>query len=152
MRGNQGRSQGTARGARKTWTTSRTRPRGSSYPWRSRGDSCKIRNSWENTGRDPSWRQRGGGQGRRNTRGSYRIEWSSRSDDGRQGCPASYWSCCQMEDKWSSRGAEKMNDILLEKQEFSPTVARRTWNPEGFYSEDWNEALQGEDDRMADAR
>ena len=33
----------------------------------------------------------------------------------------------------------------MEKRERSPTVSWRIWNPDGFYSEDWNEAQQEED-------
>ena len=39
----------------------------------------------------------------------------------------------------------KEDDIRPEKNAHSPTVSWRTRNPEGFYSEDWNEALQEED-------
>ena len=37
------------------------------------------------------------------------------------------------------------DDIRPEKREHSPTVSRRTRNPAGFYSEDWDE-IQQEDD------
>ena len=40
----------------------------------------------------------------------------------------------------------KEDDICPEKNAHSPTVSWRTRNPEGFYSEDWNEALQEEDE------
>ena len=33
-----------------------------------------------------------------------------------------------------------------EKREHSPTVSRRMQNPEGFYSEDWDEDKQEEDE------
>ena len=36
----------------------------------------------------------------------------------------------------------KEDDIRVEKREHSPTRSRRTQNPEGFYSEDWNEDQQ----------
>ena len=38
------------------------------------------------------------------------------------------------------------DDIRAEKREHSPTTSRRTQNPEGFYSEDWNEDQQEEDE------
>ena len=38
----------------------------------------------------------------------------------------------------------KEDDIRPEKQ-YSPTVSRRTQNPEGFYSLDWKEVQQEED-------
>ena len=37
------------------------------------------------------------------------------------------------------RKQQKEDDIRPEKHEHSPTVSRRTRNPEGFYSEDWDE-------------
>ena len=37
-----------------------------------------------------------------------------------------------------------MNMTMWEKHEHLATVSQRTQNPEGFYSEDWNEALQEE--------
>ena len=40
----------------------------------------------------------------------------------------------------------KEEDIWHEKREHPPTVSQRTRNQEGFYSEDWNEALQKEDE------
>ena len=46
------------------------------------------------------------------------------------------------------RGLRKLwkeEDIQLEKHEHLPTVTQRTRIPEGFYSENWNEALQEED-------
>ena len=39
----------------------------------------------------------------------------------------------------------KEEDIRPEKQEHSPTVSQRIQNPEGFYSEDWDEDQQEED-------
>ena len=36
--------------------------------------------------------------------------------------------------------------IHQEKREHLPTVSRRTWKPEGFSSENWNEAQQEEDE------
>ena len=44
------------------------------------------------------------------------------------------------------RKQRKEDDIPGEKQEHSPTTSRRTRNPEGFYSEDWNEDQQEEDE------
>ena len=44
------------------------------------------------------------------------------------------------------RKQQKKEDIGMQKCEHSPTVSRRTQNPEGFYSEDWNEAQQPEDE------
>ena len=43
----------------------------------------------------------------------------------------------------------KEDDIQLEKCVHSPTVSRRIQNPEGFYSEDWNEVQQEEDECQA---
>ena len=43
----------------------------------------------------------------------------------------------------------KEDDIHLEKCVHSPTVSRRIQNPEGFYSEDWNEVQQEEDEWLA---
>ena len=40
----------------------------------------------------------------------------------------------------------KEDDIRPEKCESSPTISRRTQNPEGFYSEDWDESKQEEDE------
>ena len=40
----------------------------------------------------------------------------------------------------------KEHDIRPEKHAHLATVSQRTQNPEGFYSEDWNEALQEEDE------
>ena len=37
---------------------------------------------------------------------------------------------------------QKEVDIRPEKRENSPTVSRRTGNPAGFYSEDWDEFQQ----------
>ena len=37
------------------------------------------------------------------------------------------------------RKRRKEDDIRAEKQEHSPTMSRRMQNPEGFYSEEWNE-------------
>ena len=47
---------------------------------------------------------------------------------------------------WGLRKRQKEDDIRTEKNAHSPTVSQRTQNPEGFYSEDWNEALQEEDE------
>ena len=47
-----------------------------------------------------------------------------------------------------SRGRRKRckeDNIRPEKQGHSPTVSERIQNPEGFYSEDWNEVQQEED-------
>ena len=41
---------------------------------------------------------------------------------------------------------QKEDDIHPERCEHSPTVSRRTWNPEGFYSKDWDESKQEEDE------
>ena len=41
---------------------------------------------------------------------------------------------------------QKEDDIHLEKCAHLPTVSRKTQNPEGFYSEDWNEVKQEEDE------
>ena len=57
----------------------------------------------------------------------------------------------QMRDK-ISRGRRKRrreDDIRTEKREHSPTVSQRIQNPEGFYSEDWDEDKQEEDDWQA---
>ena len=43
---------------------------------------------------------------------------------------------------WWRRKWRNEDDIHPEKHAHSPTVSRRTQNTEGFYSEDWNEALQ----------
>ena len=40
----------------------------------------------------------------------------------------------------------KEDDIWTEKREHSPTVSRRIQNPEGFYSKDWDEDKQEEDE------
>ena len=45
---------------------------------------------------------------------------------------------------WRKR--RKEDNICAEKREHSPTTSRRTQNPEGFYSEDWNEDQQEEDE------
>ena len=47
---------------------------------------------------------------------------------------------------WGWRKQQKEDDIRPEKHAHLPTVSQRTRNPEGFYSEDWNEALQEEDE------
>ena len=44
------------------------------------------------------------------------------------------------------RKRRKEDNIRAEKQEHSPTTSRRTQNPEGFYSKDWNEDQQEEDE------
>ena len=44
---------------------------------------------------------------------------------------------------WRKRRRE--GNIWTEKQEHSPTVSQRIQNPEGFYSEDWDEDKQEED-------
>ena len=44
------------------------------------------------------------------------------------------------------RKRQKEDDIRPEKLAHSPTVSQRTGNSEGFYSEDWNEALKEEDE------
>ena len=44
------------------------------------------------------------------------------------------------ESKW------KKDDICPGKHAHLPTVSRRAQNPEGFYSEDWNEVQQEEDE------
>ena len=46
----------------------------------------------------------------------------------------------------SRRKQRKEDDILAEKQEHSPTLSRRLRNPVGFYSKDWNEEKQEEDE------
>ena len=46
----------------------------------------------------------------------------------------------------------KEDDIRPEKHEHSPTVSRRTQNPKGFYSEDWNEAQQEGDEWQTPAK
>ena len=38
------------------------------------------------------------------------------------------------------------DNIRAGKQEHSPTVSQRSQNPEGFYSEDWDEDKQEEDE------
>ena len=43
------------------------------------------------------------------------------------------------------RKRRKEDDIRPEKRAHSPKVSQRTQNPEGFYSEDWNEVQQEED-------
>ena len=47
------------------------------------------------------------------------------------------------------RKRRKEDDIRTEKQEHSPTTSRRTQNSEGFFSEDWNEDRQEEDEWQA---
>ena len=56
-------------------------------------------------------------------------------------------------DKWRrdeiSRGwrkRRKEDNIQAEKREHSPTVSRRIQNPEGFFSKDWDENKQEEDE------
>ena len=50
---------------------------------------------------------------------------------------------------WRKRWKEVY--IRLEKHAPLPTVSRRTQNPEGFYSKDWNEVQQEEDEwQMSD--
>ena len=44
------------------------------------------------------------------------------------------------------RKRRKKEDIWPEKPGHSPTVSWRIKNTEGFYSEDWNEVQQGEDE------
>ena len=41
-----------------------------------------------------------------------------------------------------ARKQRKEDDIHPEKHEHSPTVSRRTRNPDRFYSEDWDESKQ----------
>ena len=43
------------------------------------------------------------------------------------------------------RKQRKEDDIPPEKHEHSPTESRRTRNPEGFYSKEWDESKQEED-------
>ena len=43
------------------------------------------------------------------------------------------------------RKRRKEDDIRVEKREHSPSVIKRTRNPEGFYSEYWNDEQQEED-------
>ena len=40
----------------------------------------------------------------------------------------------------------KEDNIRAEKQEHSPSTSRREGNPEGFYSENWDDNLQEEDE------
>ena len=47
---------------------------------------------------------------------------------------------------WGRRKRQKEDHICPEKSEHSPTVSRSTQNPAGFYSEDWDECQQEEDD------
>ena len=42
---------------------------------------------------------------------------------------------------------QKKDDISPEKRAHLLTLSRRTRNPEGFYSEDWNEVQHEEDDK-----
>ena len=44
------------------------------------------------------------------------------------------------------RKHRKEDDICPEKCEHSPTLSRRTRNPEGIYSEVWDESKQDEDE------
>ena len=44
------------------------------------------------------------------------------------------------------RKQRKEDDFCPEKRAHSHTVLQRTQNPEGFYSEDWNEVRQEEDE------
>ena len=44
------------------------------------------------------------------------------------------------------RKRRREDDIRLEKHEHSPTVSRSTHNPAGFYSEEWDELQQEDDD------
>ena len=51
-----------------------------------------------------------------------------------------------------SQGQRKQrneDNILSEKREHSPTVSQWIQNPEGFYSEDWGEEKQEEDEWQA---
>ena len=124
----------TVRRLKRSKDTSETIPRYSSYPWRSWGDICKRRNTQKNTGRDPSWRQGDGDRGRWNARDSSKMEWSSRSDDGRQGCSASYWAAVKQKIDELARGRRKWrkeDDIRPEKHAYSPTVSRDIFN---YYS------------------
>ena len=43
------------------------------------------------------------------------------------------------------RKRRKKDNICAEKWEHSPTTSRRMQNPEGFYSEDWDDDQQEED-------
>ena len=43
------------------------------------------------------------------------------------------------------RKRRKEDDICAEKREHSPSTSKRTRNPEGFYSENWNDDKQEED-------
>ena len=48
-----------------------------------------------------------------------------------------------------SRGRRKRRheeDLRGDKQEYSPTESRRVHHPQGFYSEEWNDDQQEEDD------
>ena len=46
---------------------------------------------------------------------------------------------------WGQRKRRKEDDIPAEKQEHSPSVLKRMGNPEGFYSENWDDEQQEED-------
>ena len=51
-----------------------------------------------------------------------------------------------------SRGRRKQmkeDNIRTEKREHSPAISRRVQNPEGFYSKDWDEDKQEEDEWQA---
>ena len=47
---------------------------------------------------------------------------------------------------WGLKKQWKEDDIHPQKRAHSPKVSWRTWNPEVFYSEDWNKAQQEEDE------
>ena len=89
------------------------------------------------------------GWGRRNVRGSPSMEWSPRSDDGSQRQKDDHGSSYQTKERRSSsRAAEMVERWWYQTREtwiFS-TVSWRTWNPAGFYSEDWDELQQEEDE------
>ena len=84
-------------------------------------------------------------------RGSSGVERSPRFDDGRGGrdvLPKDTGSTKQRRDEISRgrRKQRKEDDIRPEKRGHSPSVSQRVHNPEGFYSEDWNEDQQEEDE------
>ena len=112
---------------RDTFSTS---TRDSNYPRRSWRDSCERRDTWKNPSRDPSREQGGGSQGRGDARGSPRMEWSSRLDDGRGGHPSRGYRIYQTEERWNLQRAEKTAErrqhSALESGTFAHSISENT--------------------------
>ena len=135
-----GRGDGRKWGGRSESTGGRYRicPRYTNSYWGPRSFRWKRRDPWENPGEDLTWRQGGRGLG------SSGQEWGPWSADGSWGWQDDAWSSCKTKKGWSSQRAGKM---ISDQRNVNilPQVFKRTHNPAGFYSEEWDE-LQKEDD------